>query len=57
MAVDLSNLSDLITQFGAMMPALVSFVIATVPMILVLIFVKFFAGLFEGIISMIRGIF
>ncbi len=57
MAVDLSNLSDLITQFGAMMPALVTFVIATVPMVLVLIFVKFFAGLFEGIISMIRGIF
>lgn len=57
MAVDLSNLSELIAQFAALMPNLVTFVIAVVPVILVLIFVKFFGGLFSGIIDMVKGIF
>ncbi len=54
--VNLSGITDLLNQVVVMMPAFVDLIVAVLPVMLVLIIVGFISGLFDGIISMVRGV-
>lgn len=54
--INLSGITDLLNQVVVMMPAFVDLIVAVLPVMLVLIIVGFISGLFDGIISMVRGV-
>lgn len=54
--INLSGITDLLNQVVTMMPAFVDLIVAVLPVMLVLIIVGFISGLFDGIISMVRGV-
>lgn len=54
-SVDWSTLGSMIEGAGTLMPSISNLVIAVVPVILLLIVVGFVCGLFDGIISAVRG--
>jgi len=56
MAIDLTNITDLLNQVVTMMPSFVDLIVAVLPVMLVLIIVGFISGLFDGIIQMVKGV-
>lgn len=54
--VNLSGITDLLNQVVVMMPSFVDLIVAVLPVMLVLIIVGFISGLFDGIISMVKGV-
>lgn len=54
--INLTGISDLLTQVVGLMPSFVDLIVAVLPVMLVLIIVGFLAGLFDGIIQMVKGV-
>ena len=54
--INLTGISDLLTQVVGLMPSFVDLIVAVLPVMLVLIIVGFLSGLFDGIINMVKGV-
>lgn len=54
--INLTGISDLLTQVVGLMPSFVDLIVAVLPVMLVLIIVGFLSGLFDGIIQMVKGV-
>ena len=54
--INLTGIADLLTQVVGLMPSFVDLIVAVLPVMLVLIIVGFLAGLFDGIIHMVKGV-
>lgn len=54
--INLTGIADLLTQVVGLMPSFVDLIVAVLPVMLVLIIVGFLAGLFDGIIQMVKGV-
>ena len=54
--INLTGVSDLLTQVVELMPSFVDLIVAVLPVMLVLIIVGFLSGLFDGIIQMVKGV-
>jgi len=57
LSVNWTQISDVITGAGELMPSIGNLVIAVVPILLILVIVGFVVGLFDGIIGAIQDAF